>query len=80
MSFTAASKHVKVLEKARLVLRRVESRAPVCRKGAAPFATAQEWLHFYQRYSSAGLELLDGHLRAEDAAGASRPKRGLGKR
>jgi DNA-binding transcriptional ArsR family regulator len=80
MSFAAASKHVKVLERAGLVRRRVEGRAHVCRIEPALLATAEEWLHFYQRYWTERLELLDGLLRAEDAAAANRPKRGRGKR
>ncbi len=40
MSFAAASKHVKVLERAGLVHRIIEGRRHVCRLEAAPLATA----------------------------------------
>ena len=80
MSFAAASKHVKVLEKAGLVRRRVDGRAHVCRLEPQPLATADEWLCFYQRFWTARLELLDGLLRAEDQAVAHRHKRGRIKR
>jgi DNA-binding transcriptional ArsR family regulator len=76
MSFAAASKHVKVLEKAGLVRRRVEGRAHVCRLEPALLATADEWLRFYKRFWTQRLELLDDVLRAEDRAGIARPKRG----
>ena len=80
MSFAAASKHVKVLEKAGLVRRRVEGRAHVCRIEAAPLATADQWLRFYERFWSERLGLLDDLLRAEDLEAASRSKRGRIKR
>jgi DNA-binding transcriptional ArsR family regulator len=43
MSFAAASKHVKVLECAGLVRRRVQGRRHLCRIQAAPLAAADEW-------------------------------------
>jgi DNA-binding transcriptional ArsR family regulator len=76
MSFAAASKHVKVLEKAGLVGRRVKGRAHVCRLEATPLATADEWLRFYERFWTERLELLNELLRAEDQEAANRPKRG----
>jgi DNA-binding transcriptional ArsR family regulator len=80
MSFAAASKHVKVLEKAGLVRRRVEGRAHVCRIEPAPLATADQWLRFYERFWNERLGLLDDLLRAEDQEAARRPKRGRVKR
>ena len=59
MSFAAASKHVKVLEQAGLVRRRVEGRAHVCRIEPAPLATADAWLRFYERFWMEQLDLLD---------------------
>jgi DNA-binding transcriptional ArsR family regulator len=76
MSFAAASKHVKVLEQAGLVRRRVDGRAHVCRIEAAPLATADQWLRFYERFWSERLGLLDDLLHAEDQEAAMRPKRG----
>jgi DNA-binding transcriptional ArsR family regulator len=66
MSFAAASKHVRVLESAGLVRRRIEGRAHVCRIEAAPMAAADEWLRFYQRFWTARLDALDAVLKAED--------------
>lgn len=68
MSFAAASKHVRVLERAGLVRRRVEGRAHVCRLEPAPLAGADEWLRFYQSLWTRGLDTLDAMLRAEDEA------------
>lgn len=74
MSFAAVSKHVKVLEKAGLVRRRVVGRAHVCRIEPAPLATANEWLRFYEHFWAERLAMLDTLLRAEDQE-AGRAKR-----
>jgi DNA-binding transcriptional ArsR family regulator len=47
MTFAAASKHVRVLERAGLVKREVVGRAHVCRIEPAPLAQADDWLKFY---------------------------------
>jgi DNA-binding transcriptional ArsR family regulator len=75
MSFAAASKHVKVLEKAGLVRRRVEGRVHLCRLEAALLANADQWLRFYERFWNERLGLLDDLLRAEDQTPAASPKR-----
>jgi len=80
MSFAAASKHVKVLEKAGLVRRRVEGRAHVCRIEPALLAAADEWLRFYQRFWTERLDVLADLLRAEDREEAARAKRSRIKR
>jgi DNA-binding transcriptional ArsR family regulator len=80
MSFAAASKHVKVLEKAGLVRRRVEGRAHVCRIEPALLAAADEWLRFYQRFWTERLDGLADLLRAEDREEAARAKRSRIKR
>ena len=67
MTFAAASKHVKVLERARLVRRRIEGRSHFCRLEPAPLAAANGWLRFYERYWTEQLDALDAALRAEDA-------------
>jgi DNA-binding transcriptional ArsR family regulator len=68
MSFAAASKHVRVLERAGLVRRKVEGRAHVCRIEPAPLAEAEAWLRFYESFWSRKLDALDAALKAEDAA------------
>jgi DNA-binding transcriptional ArsR family regulator len=69
MSFPAASKHVRVLERAGLVQRRVVGRSHVIRLETAPLAAATEWLRFYERFWSDQLDNLEALLRAEDVAG-----------
>ncbi|HSY08722.1 MAG TPA: metalloregulator ArsR/SmtB family transcription factor [Steroidobacteraceae bacterium] len=80
MSFAAASKHVKVLERAGLVRRRVQGRAHLCRLEPTPLATAEVWLRFYERFWRESLDRLDDLLRAEDQETASRAKHGRGRR
>jgi DNA-binding transcriptional ArsR family regulator len=70
MTFAAASKHVKVLERAKLVRRRIEGRSHFCRLEPAPLAAAEGWLRFYERFWTGQLDALDDALRAEDAGAA----------
>lgn len=49
MSFPAASKHVRVLERAKLVRRRVVGRTHICRAQDKPLADANQWLGEYRR-------------------------------
>jgi DNA-binding transcriptional ArsR family regulator len=66
MSFAAASKHVKVLEGAGLVRRRVQGRRHLCHIQPSPLAAADEWLRFYRRLWTEQLDRLDALLQAED--------------
>jgi DNA-binding transcriptional ArsR family regulator len=68
MSFAAASKHVKVLEGAGLVRRRVLGRSHLCRLESKPLAAADEWLRFYEGFWTDQLDGLGELLRAEAAA------------
>ena len=71
MSFAAASKHVRVLEAAGLVRRRVQGRSHLCRLEPRPLAAADAWLRHYSALWDASLDAL---LRAEDAAAQSPDK------
>ncbi len=62
MSFAAAAKHVKVLEEAGLLSRRIEGRSHYCRIDAGPLAQAERWLAFYQRFWSQRLDDLEAAL------------------
>ena len=62
MSFPAASKHVRVLERARLVRRRVVGRTHICRVEGEPLAEANEWLEAYRRVWEANFRRLDALL------------------
>jgi len=58
MTLAAASKHVKVLERAGLVHRTVDGRRHVCRLEAGPLASAYAWLRFYERFWTERLDAL----------------------
>ncbi|MDE2383368.1 MAG: helix-turn-helix transcriptional regulator [Alphaproteobacteria bacterium] len=73
MSLAAASKHIKVLESAGLISREVQGRTHTCRLNAAPLASAQEWLSYYEKFWTSRLDALEALLKAEDAAKA-KPK------
>jgi DNA-binding transcriptional ArsR family regulator len=76
MSFTAASKHVRVLERAGLVRRRIEGRTHICRLDPAPLAAADAWLRFYETFWNERFDTLDALLKAEDAAATPPEKKG----
>src|ERR1700674_3151204 len=70
MSFAAASKHVRVLERAGLVCRRIAGRAHVCRLETSPLKAVNEWLRFYEQFWSERLDALAAVLAADDRATA----------
>jgi DNA-binding transcriptional ArsR family regulator len=49
MSLAAASKHIKVLERAGLVRQTVDGRRHLCRLDPVPLASASDWLRLYER-------------------------------
>src|SRR5689334_6850834 len=59
MSFAGASKHVKALERAGLVRRRVQGRNHVCSLDAAGLAEADHWLSFYSHFWRDRLDALE---------------------
>jgi DNA-binding transcriptional ArsR family regulator len=64
ISLAAASKHVRVLERAGLLQRRVDGRRHVCRLRAAPLAQAEAWLHWYEPFWNGRLDALTDLFRA----------------
>lgn len=73
MSLAGASKHVRVLETAGLVRRRIEGRSHICQLQAARLAEAQRWLSTYEKFWNTRLDDLEAILREEDAATAMEP-------
>ena len=67
MSLAAASKHVRVLERAGLVRRTIRGRTHHCRLEARRLADAQQWLEFYQRFWSERFDALDSLLSSRAA-------------
>ncbi len=62
MSQPAISKHLKVLERAGLIVRSRDAQRRPCRLQAAPLAEANEWLETYRRYWADSYERLDALL------------------
>src|SRR5271167_2993714 len=76
ISLAAASKHIKVLESAKLIRREVRGRTHLCSLDPGPLASAHEWLAFYERFWTDRLDILERLLREEDARKSQNPNRG----
>lgn len=78
MTFPAATKHVRVLERAHLVRRRVVGREHLCRLHAAPLQEATLWTEQFRKNWEARFQALDAlleEMKAEEPA-SSRPRKG----
>jgi DNA-binding transcriptional ArsR family regulator len=62
MTFPAATKHVRVLERANLVRRRVVGREHLCRLHAQPLQEATLWTEQFRQYWEARFQALDSLL------------------
>lgn len=65
ISLAAASKHIKVLERAGLVQRQIKGRTHLCQLRAEALAEAEQWLRYYQQFWGERLDALEIALRAE---------------
>src|SRR5690242_14313460 len=73
MTLAAASKHVKVLERAGLVHRTVDGRRHVCRLNPSPLASATAWLRFYERHWDERLDALSDLLSTSESKETDAP-------
>ena len=62
MSFAGAAKHVKALETAGLISRRVDGRTHVCSLNVRPMHGAMEWLRYYENFWNERLNKLAEEL------------------
>jgi DNA-binding transcriptional ArsR family regulator len=62
MSLPAVSKHLKVLEKAGLILRGRDAQWRPCKLNAAPMKQATGWLEEYRRYWEQSFDRLEEYL------------------
>lgn len=62
MSFVAISKHVKKLEEAQLVKRRIDGRTHFCRLDPSALAKAHRWLGAYEGFWNERLDALEALL------------------
>lgn len=70
MSLNAVSKHIRVLERARLVRRRRAGREHLLSLDPAPLDVAAKWINAQRDLWNARLDVLDDLLQAEDRAAA----------
>ena len=68
ITLAAASKHIKVLERAGLVKRSVRGRTHLCSLDARPLHAGMEWIRHYEQFWNERLDVLEELLKAEDAA------------
>src|SRR5579863_4151156 len=66
MSFAAAAKHVKVLERAGIVRRKIIGRTHLCRINPRPLSNLDRWLRYYRRLWIAQLDALGTMLDSQD--------------
>jgi len=71
ISLNSVSKHIRLLERAGLVRRRVAGRDHFLSLEPKPFDELTEWMQRTREFWSSRLDLLDAALRAEDAIGAA---------
>src|ERR1700761_4110917 len=63
ISAPAISRHLKVLEDAKLIARTRHGQQLICRIDPEGLKTAQEWLDHYRKFWSGMFDRLDAHLR-----------------
>ena len=64
LSLNGVSKHVRVLERAGLVVRDVRGREHRLKLDARPLEQAADWIDHYRAFWNARLDALDGFLRS----------------
>jgi DNA-binding transcriptional ArsR family regulator len=67
MTRVAVSKHIRVLERARLVSRAVDGRVHTCTLEAAPLAELEEWLTGYRAFWSEQLQALARYVQRDSS-------------
>jgi DNA-binding transcriptional ArsR family regulator len=72
MSLPAVSKHLKVLERAGLILRGREAQWRPCRLAPEPLKDAIDWLEEFRRFWDESLDRLAEHLRELQAKGKAK--------
>ena len=72
ISLPAISRHLKVLEGARLIVREREGQFQRCRLAPSGLRDAADWLAFYREFWTESLDRFEAHLRKEKAHGRRR--------
>jgi DNA-binding transcriptional ArsR family regulator len=80
ISLPAVSKHLKVLERAGLIVRSREAQWRPCRIDAAPLREVADWVDRYRRFWEARLDRLDAYLRELDSKEKKHARKGRKRR
>ena len=74
ISLNSVSKHIRILERADLVTRRVSGRDHYLRFNPKPLDDAAQWIERNRQFWNQSLDALEAALRAEDALDNARRK------
>ena len=74
ISLNSVSKHIRILERAELVKRRIEGRDHFLAFNPAPLESAAQWIERHRTFWTERLDALEAALRAEDAVQAAKEK------
>jgi DNA-binding transcriptional ArsR family regulator len=80
ISLPAVSKHLKVLERAGLIVRSREAQWRPCRIEAAPLRDVADWVDRYRRFWEARLDRLDAYLSELDSKEKKHGRKGRKRR
>lgn len=80
ISLNSVSKHIRILERAGLVRRRIAGRDHFLTYDPRPLDAATEWLERHRRFWSQRLDALEAALHAEDAIAHARKPQPRSKR
>ena len=72
ISKPAVTKHMKILERAGLIERRIDGRKHICTLATAGLETAEDWINFHRRFWESRLDALDELLGRTDAEATER--------
>ncbi len=67
ISKPAITRHVKILEKARLIERKISGRQHECTLTTAGLKTAEDWLNFHRRFWESRFDALSALLQKEQS-------------
>ncbi len=68
ISSPAISKHMKILEKAGLIERRIDGRQHHCSLSTGALKTAEDWINFHRKFWESRLDALKGLLTKEKSS------------
>jgi DNA-binding transcriptional ArsR family regulator len=74
ISLNSVSKHIRILERAELVKRRISGREHFLAFNPAPLESAAQWIERHRTFWTSRLDALEAALRAEDAVQAAKEK------